>query len=470
MIRRRHLWGIAATATGLALFGCAQDGGLSPDGGGIPGPDGAATSCVPCVIDSDCNGGVCAQLGGDSFCAATCTTSADCASGQTCALVSSVTGDQSSVCVVANDPVCGLNQPAQPTDASTPPPNNCPGLASPTTAAGCTSCQAGSSNCQANGCFGGWWCNTQTNKCQQPPTNCGTTSDAGPPPSFDGGVNGNIGANGGTESHLYFAIVGDTRPATEDDTANYPTAIIGTIFKDLAGLPTVPPFVVSTGDYQFSNPYGNQAAAQLQLYLNARGSYPGVQFPTMGNHECTGGTASNCGQGNANGITNNYTAFMSMLLGPLQKTNPYYAINVNASNNAWTAKFVFVAANAWTSAQATWLDQTLSQSTTYTFIVRHEPANATTAPGVTPSGTIMAKHPYTLSIVGHTHEYKHYSGSREVIIGNGGAPLATSSNYGYGIVAERTDGSLTVDMYDYQSNQADPSFHFAVYPNGSPAP
>ena len=64
--------------------------------------------------------------------------------------------------------------------------------------------------------------------------------------------------------------------------------------------------------------------------------------------------------------------------------------------------------------------------TTYTFIMRHEAASANTAPGVTPSETIMAKYPYTLAIVGHTHDYEK-SGAKEVIFGNEGAPLTTSS-------------------------------------------
>jgi hypothetical protein len=365
---------------------------------------------------------------------------------------------------------CGLNPQQQPPpsdDGGTqPPPSGCPGWADPNTTASCSSCKQGSSGCQSNGCYGGWWCNTSTNKCQAaPPQNCGGGStDAGPPEVYDGGVTGTIGANGGTESHLYFAVVGDTRPANEDDTSNYPTTVIDTIFADISKVSPMPPFVVSTGDYQFSNPNGSQANAQLSKYVAARGSYTGVQFPAMGNHECTGATASNCGSGNTDGITNNYTAFMNQLLAPIQKTSPYYVINVNASDNSWTAKFVFIAANAWDSTQSSWLSSTLAKTTTYTFIVRHEEASANTAPGVSPSETIMAKYPYTLAIVGHSHEYYHSSGSREVVIGNGGAPLSTSQNYGYALVQQLTNGNIQVDMYDYQSNTKDSKFEFSVTP------
>jgi hypothetical protein len=68
--------------------------------------------------------------------------------------------------------------------------------------------------------------------------------------------------------------------------------------------------------------------------------------------------------GNADGTPNNYNAFRSKMLGPIQKTDPYYAIGLHALDNSWTAKLVFVAANAWSATQATWLETTLAQPTT----------------------------------------------------------------------------------------------------------
>ena len=459
-----------------AAAGCAPNGGddLWGSDSGVqdaqPGVDGASVAtCQACVIDSDCNGGVCAQLGGDSYCAATCTSSSQCPSGEQCTSVTSISGDQVSVCVDVSNAQCGLNPQQQPPpdDAGTqPPPSGCPGWADPSTSASCTSCKQGSSGCQPNGCYGGWWCNTSTDKCQSSaPQNCGTTStDAGPPQVYDGGVTGSINENGGTESHLYFAVVGDTRPANEDDTSNYPKAIVDTIYSDIAKVNPMPPLVVSTGDYQFSNPTGSQSGTQIGYYMSARAGYSGMFFPAMGNHECTGATASNCGSGNQNGVTNNYSSFMNLMLGPIQKTKPYYSISISASDNSWTAKFVFIAANAWDSTQSSWLSSTLAQKTTYTFIVRHEPASATTAPGVSPSESIMKNYPYTLAIVGHSHEYYHSSGSREVVIGNGGAPISTSQDYGYAIVQQLTNGNIQVDMYDYQSNTKDSKFEFSVSP------
>jgi len=290
--------------------------------------------------------------------------------------------------------------------------------------------------------------------------------------TIDGGpVMGTVTAMGGTVNRLFFSVVGDTRPAVQDDTAGYPTAIINKIYQDIQSLDPQPSFVLSTGDYQFSTYYGVQAAAQLDLYLGARATYTGPLFPTMGNHECTGATISNCGTGNANGITNNYTSYLTKLLGPISQDKPYYEIDVSAADASWTAKFLFVAANAWDADQGTWLDTAMAKATTYTFIIRHESAQTNPGPpGVAGSEMIMANHPYTLSIVGHTHSYSHYGSSREIIIGNGGAPITSSKDYGFGLLQQRTsDGAIVVDMLDATTKLADPTFHFAVNPDGSPA-
>jgi hypothetical protein len=320
-------------------------------------------------------------------------------------------------------------------------------------------------SCNPNGCRFEQFCNTTTSECQPAPIGCGT-----PGAPYDGGAapTGSVGPGGGSVSRLYFAVVGDTRPANIDDTADYPTAIITQIYQDIAALSPQPTFAVATGDYQYATPTGSQGAAQLDLYMGARAGYAGTVFPAMGNHECTGATASNCGPGSVDGLTNNYEVFVSRLLAPIQQTSPYYEVDVDAADGSWTAKLLFVAANAWTQAQGNWLDQAMSRSTTYTFLVRHEPAAASTAPGVPEAERIMANHPYTLSIVGHTHTYQR-SGPREVIIGNGGAPLGGSGDYGYGMISQQPDGSIAVDVVDYTSALADSSFHFTVNPDGSPA-
>lgn len=292
---------------------------------------------------------------------------------------------------------------------------------------------------------------------------------ARPTEPYDGGlpIEGTVGPDGGTVSRLYFAVVGDTRPVAIDDTADYPTAVVSKIYATLDALVPRPTFAVSTGDYQYTSLSGNTGPAQVDLYVSARAGYRGVLFPAMGNHECTGLTSSNCGAGNTDGMTGAYRAYLTKLLAPIGRATPYYEVDVDAKDASWTSKIVFIAPNAWTSDQATWFDHAMDRVTTYTFVVRHEGSNATTAPGVTPSEEILAAHPYTLAICGHTHTYDHPK-RREVIVGNGGAPLVSSTKgYGFAVLSQQPDGSIAVDMIDYASGRADTEFRFALKPDGS---
>lgn len=452
----------AAFAVTQAACGTSDHGTATTDDAAAPNQDGGG--CVPCVSTTDCNGGVCAQIGGDSFCVSACTDVGKACSGGTCSAVVSAEGQQKSACVPPN--ACGSGAAV---DAGTPPTEMCGVLLGPDVSAKCQSCLV-DAGCQLNGCYGGWWCNTTSLRCQAPPTPDQCVPPP-PPPSADAGpVVGTIGPMGGTVNRLLFAVVGDTRPAVIDDVNGYPTSVITNIFDDIQGLTPVPSFVISTGDYQFSAPNGTKAATQIDLYLTARNAYKGPQFAALGNHECTGGTTSNCGSGNTDGITNNYTAFMSKLVTPLGYTKPYYEVDIAATDKSWTAKILIVAANAWDSTQAAWLDTAMAKPTTYTFMVRHESATTSPAPpGVAGSEAIMAKHPYTLSIVGHTHSYYHGKGSREIVVGNGGAPL-TSKTYGFALLSQRADGAIVVDMVDATTKVADGYFHFAVLGNGSIVP
>jgi predicted phosphodiesterase len=181
-------------------------------------------------------------------------------------------------------------------------------------------------------------------------------------------------------------------------------------------------------------------------------------YPAMGNHECTGATASNCGQGATNGITKNMTDFVSTMLAPISVTQPYYTETFTAADNSWTAKVVFVACNAWSSTQSTWLSSQLAQPTTYTFVVRHESVADVSQTACSASQTVINAHPLTLLIVGHTHEYRHESYDKEIIVGIGGAPLTSGTNYGYTVVTRNTDGTLSVTTYDYQSHSTMDTF------------
>ena len=48
----------------------------------------------------------------------------------------------------------------------------CGPLTGPEVTADCVACARGSSGCQANGCFGGYWCHSTTHDCQKPPASC----------------------------------------------------------------------------------------------------------------------------------------------------------------------------------------------------------------------------------------------------------------------------------------------------------
>jgi hypothetical protein len=413
-----------------------------------------------------------------------------CGANQNCASLSTTEGELVEVCV-STDPICGdptdQPPPVRPqTDSGTPPPNDagtvdsgsmgsCGALVPPTMTAACTSCRNGTHTCQANGCYGGWWCNTDTNRCQAPPTNCGggpsdagSNADASPMgqdasagfPDASPTPPGAIGPQGGQIPQLDFAIVGDTRPASIDDTSGYPTAIITRIWQDLENETPRPAFAVTTGDYMFASPSGTQASPQLDLYFGARMNFSNIVFPTMGNHECTGATASNC---TATGQSNNFDVFMQRMIQPLGQSTPYYAINVSDTNGQWTAKFVFVAANAWDTSQQTWLQTVMGQQTTYTFIVRHE-RSTVSAPGVGPSNQIIAQFPYTLLIVGHTHTYETVSG-KQVVVGNGGAPVTGGVNYGYVVGQQRADQAIVFTAKDYSTGAAVDTF--VLKPDGT---
>jgi hypothetical protein len=470
--------------------GCASsfDGGGGGSGGsngssGLPATGPGSAECPACVTGSDCSGGtVCAQFQGDTFCAATCGGESTCPSGRTCTVETTYNGGQVSVCVPDDNACRGPSSTSTRDAGKTAPPGcdagssatMCGSTVAPTVKASCSSCSSSSSTCQPNGCYGGWWCDTATSRCQAAPTSCApppcsSETDSGSMTGPTKPVSGTVTSKGGTLSALRFAIVGDTRPADEDDTAGYPTTIIQKIFGDLQAASPSIPFSVSTGDYQFASPSGSESAPQIALYMAARAMYSGVTFAGMGNHECTGATASNCGPGSTDGTTSNYSNFINTMLGPIGQTSPYYSININSTSGAWTSKFVFIAGNAWDTAQSSWLSTTLAVKTTYTFVIRHEATEANTAPGVTPSDSIIASYPLTLEINGHTHSYE-WSDTNKVIVGNGGAPLSGSGNYGYGLVQQQSDGDISIDMIDYESGSADSSFHRVLTPTGSEAP
>jgi hypothetical protein len=298
----------------------------------------------------------------------------------------------------------------------------------------------------------------------------GNTGDGGGGDGNHTNTDAGLGApGGGPLADLRFAIVGDTRPPADDDTAGYPTTIVNKIYADIAAESPQPSFVISTGDHMFSSPshFPGTQMAQLSLYMQARAKFNGPFYATMGNHECTGATNSNCGTGNSDGVTANMTDFINVMLHPVGVTMPYYQVQYHATDNSWSANFVFIACNAWDAAQASWLQTALATQATYTFVMRHESNNAVAGTPTPPCGQsvqIIAQHPLTLLIVGHAHEYLHVQGDHEVVMGLGGAPLVSGTNYGYTIVARNSNGTLTATTYDYMTHATIDSF--TIQPNG----
>jgi hypothetical protein len=52
------------------------------------------------------------------------------------------------------------------------PVDHCGTLVAPSVDGGCHACSASSSDCQANGCYGGYWCDTSSVDCHTPPKTC----------------------------------------------------------------------------------------------------------------------------------------------------------------------------------------------------------------------------------------------------------------------------------------------------------
>jgi hypothetical protein len=282
--------------------------------------------------------------------------------------------------------------------------------------------------------------------------------DAGSTPDSGSNV---VAGGGDDQTLLKFAVFGDARPPNVNATTAYPTDVVTAIFTQAQARGAQ--FAVGTGDYMFAKS-ASAVDAQVALLQQAESSFHGPVYHALGNHECTGYTNSNCPAGNE---TPNVVAFMKKLV-PAGVTTPWYRVDLPTAKGK--AKILLLAANAWGPAQESWLAQQLSDPTTYTILVRHEPDNATEAPGVMPSGSAMLGVPYTLLLLGHTHEFVKLD-ARTVISGNAGAPLSTfngASNYGFLLVEQQADGNLLLSAIETASGNVTESWR--VTPDGNAAP
>ena len=121
---------------------------------------------------------------------------------------------------------------------------------------------------------------------------------------------------------------------------------------------------------------------------------------------------------------------------------------------ATDAHFISTAPNAWSTAQQTWLRTAPVWTATYaTFVLAHEPLTRRGHLQVLRRSIALwqrASGGVTLRLYGHTHEYRHLTsyGANVVVDGNAGAPLDGSGTYyGFAIVDQETDGSITFTAY-----------------------
>ena len=234
----------------IVVFGCSHGREVADTGAAATG-----FRCIDCLASADCGSDQCIQYALDVACAPSCAADGSCASGSSCQPYSTVSGDQVLVCV-PDVPQCGAvaetdagaDLPDAGWDAAMP--ATCGGLIGPSETACCRSCTTGGT-CGTNGCYGGWWCNTASCRCQTPPTSCSSPIDAGGTGPIDAGPppTGSVGPTGGTVNRLFFAVLGDSRPASETDgTTTYPTTIVHQLYTDIEALSPRPEFALVTGD------------------------------------------------------------------------------------------------------------------------------------------------------------------------------------------------------------------------------
>jgi hypothetical protein len=168
---------VAAALTSLCAFSaCGTDVNLGGTGDAStllldPTLEDLGEICEPCTTSATCpTKAVCVQIAGDlTFCANACPNGTECDTDEVCQPLAPGNG---AAPIAACAPKAGVCTPAKGPVSEGGPSDHCGTLESPTTVAGCKSCDKDDKDCQRNGCYGGWWCNTATNRCRKPPTTC----------------------------------------------------------------------------------------------------------------------------------------------------------------------------------------------------------------------------------------------------------------------------------------------------------
>jgi predicted phosphodiesterase len=267
------------------------------------------------------------------------------------------------------------------------------------------------------GCANGWSCDQANNVCV-PPGDAGAPPDGppahvGPWPQQDGDV-----LDLGDLGMLRFTVAGDTRPT--DPGGAYPIATITHIMQLMDEKQ--PSFGVFLGDYIYVSPANyTQAAQQMSWFLGARANFRPELYYVLGNHEAYNGNADA------------YHALM---------TNAnYYALFGQTAKGS--VKLIVLADTRWEpNYQKPFVLAQLAKPTTYTFVVHHYPTYASSDPSDGDIKATLAGQPITLELAGHYHLYEQRN--RVITVGNGGAPLADSSDFfGFLVVELQADGSVT---------------------------
>jgi hypothetical protein len=255
---------------------------------------------------------------------------------------------------------------------------------------------------------------------------------------------GLVAFDGGTVDRLWFATTGDTRPADCDKTDLYPKAAIAQIAAAMKALEVQ--FTVDLGDHMYvCNGSDAEARQQMGFYMSAIGSGPPTWWMTMGNHECGNNRFPySCFTGGPHDA--NFSAWLSALKRP----EPYYFTDVATSQGK--ARFVYIADDSWSPAQASWLASTLTEADSfkYTFIVRHHPVQGSRTGNGQILDTIRA-HRYSMILTAHNHDYEHDTsswGARSAVVGLGGA----GGRWGFGTVLQNADGTLSFVQRDANGN------------------
>jgi hypothetical protein len=169
--------------TDVDLGGTTDSGGLegaadAPPDAALDAPPLALSPCDPCQTINDCgDGATCALIGGpNGFCALLCAAGGGCGDASddaspVCAAEMTVMGAPVQACVPGSGTCAPATEPDAGADGSVP--TRCGDLVAPSVSGTpCHSCTPNTSDCQPNGCYGGWWCNTYYRRCDRPPKYC----------------------------------------------------------------------------------------------------------------------------------------------------------------------------------------------------------------------------------------------------------------------------------------------------------